>query len=448
MEDINPSFAPRAKLTPVASTSKSSKGKGKMKEKPSSGGILNFFGPNPIIPPQTTQGQPIVCKQGWNRRPSGKRTLADVMEDDMAQKKRRQISPPKSVNSKFFGSSRDTSAHHRRGDETIAVAGPSHSSAEKENIFALVDDDEDDGLDGSDVSMKGQICLETELDFDLEEVDVVEQEDGYISPSTSISRNTEELSSPPRPGQTPKPFKRHHAEGDVFEVDDVPSPVAQRRPCLDRPSDHSDDGNPDPTGDNTSIYLGPDLRGTLGDDPTSEIDCFEDDRQDHCSAGSNSASPPSPSPETPVGNPPSKSLRVVIDMDGLDWIDLENQRSISEKAVSDGWKARWTLNHPKAPPSKPSRFKSLRRSESNVTPAGRHTLVRSQRAVPSKRVVLKGDAPQKPRRLQPHEAVWAKSSKNGDEGFESDEIVEISMGARPHLHSERDVMARAQARLL
>lgn len=384
----------------------------------------------------------------------------------MAQKKRRQNSPPKPVNSKFFDSSRtclDTAAHHRRGVETIAVAGPSHSSAEKENIFTPVDDNEDDGLDGSDVSMKTQICLETELDLDLEEVNVVEQEDGYISPSPSISRNTEELSSPPRPGQTPKPFKRHHAADDVFEVDDVPSPVAQRSPCLRRPSDHrerwtvttcgrlSDDGNPawiNPTKNDASIYCGPDLRGTLGDDPTSEIDCSEDDRQDHCFADSNSASPPSPSPETPVSNPSSKPLKVVINVDELDWIDLETQRAGCEKAVSDGWKARWTSNRPKAPPSKPSRFRSLRRSESNVTPAGRHTLVRSQRPVTSKQVFLKGNTPQKPRRLLPHESAWARSSEKADEGFESDEIVEASMGDRPHLHSEEDVMARAQARLL
>jgi hypothetical protein len=387
------------------------------------------------------------------------------MEDDMAQRKRRQISPPKSVNSKFFGSSRtclDTAAHHRRGEETIAVAGLSHSSAEKENIFTPVDDNEDDGLDGSDVSMKTQICLEIELDLDLEEVDVVEQEDGYISPSPSISRNTEELSSPPRPGQTPKPFKRHHAGDDVFEVDDVPSPATQRSPCLHRPSDRcerwavmtcgrrSDDGHPawiNPTKDDASIYCGPDLRGTLGDDPTSEIDCSEGDRQDHCSAGWNSASPPSPSPETPVSNPPSKPLRVVINVDELDWIDLETQQAICEKAVSDGWKARWTLNRPKAPPSKPNRFRPLRRSESNVTPAGRHTLARSQRAVTSKQV-LKDNAPQKLRRLLPHETAWARSSEKGDEGLESGEIVEASIGDRPRLHSDEDVMASAQARLL
>ena len=381
----------------------------------------------------------------------------------MAQKKRRQISPPKSINSKFFGSSRtrlDAASHHRRSEETIAVAGPSHSSAEKENIFTPMDDNEDDGLDGSDVSMKTQICLETELDFDLEEVDVVEQEDGYISPSPSISRNTEELSSPPRPGQTPKPFKRHHADGDIFEVDDVPSPAAQRSPCLSRPSDRcerwtvmtcgrlSDDRNPawiNPTKDDASIYCGPDLRGTPGDDPTSEIDCSEDDRRDHCLAGSNSASPPSPSPETPVSDTPSKPLRVVINVDELDWIDLETQRGICEKAVSDGWKARWTLNRPKLPPSKP---RALRRSESNVTPAGRHTLVRSQRAVTSKQVFLKGNISQKPRRLSLQETAWTRSSEKRDEGFESDEIVEASMGNRPHLHSEEDVMARAQARLL
>jgi len=57
MEDINPSFAPRSRvlqeipLSAATSSSNKSKDKGKARATSATGGILDFFGENPVFGP-------------------------------------------------------------------------------------------------------------------------------------------------------------------------------------------------------------------------------------------------------------------------------------------------------------------------------------------------------------------------------------------------------------
>ncbi|KAI0760415.1 hypothetical protein C8Q74DRAFT_226216 [Fomes fomentarius] len=126
MEDINPSFVPRAlktipmnaKAPPSARTAvaRPDKGKGRAKElpseKPSNVGILKFFSPQVREAPATQDGSfatgpgrpagasgPASPSLGLVAgttsamvvgKKSGKRTLAEVMDDDMAAKRKRQ----------------------------------------------------------------------------------------------------------------------------------------------------------------------------------------------------------------------------------------------------------------------------------------------------------------------------------------------------------------------
>ncbi|KAF9528436.1 hypothetical protein CPB83DRAFT_766809, partial [Crepidotus variabilis] len=116
MVDINPSFVPRGlkQSIPAVAVSprKPIKAKGKVRESTVPGGILNFFGPNstfmagPKGGPTLTTSAPL--KPNVAGKSSGKRTLAEVMDQDIQRRKkhRRSPSPLKQIRpkqSKFFG---------------------------------------------------------------------------------------------------------------------------------------------------------------------------------------------------------------------------------------------------------------------------------------------------------------------------------------------------------
>ncbi|KAF5311141.1 hypothetical protein D9619_008058 [Psilocybe cf. subviscida] len=223
------------------------------------GGILNFFGPNPTIPSirtTTTKTAPQPKPQASISAPvttgkaSGKRTLAQAMEEDHERREkakkvpRRSCSPAPLVSSIFFAAgpkSNNVGVKRRHSDGVTnavnAVAGPSRlptplRGPNKENQdvkYIVIDHEEEEdfignpsdpdfAFDGSDVSV--QACYDDEaeacMDIDEEFPDAVQQEDGYISPSPSRSKDAEDLSSPIQPlsGQSSK-TKRKKARRKV-----------------------------------------------------------------------------------------------------------------------------------------------------------------------------------------------------------------------------------------
>ncbi|KAJ7031997.1 hypothetical protein C8F04DRAFT_1108860 [Mycena alexandri] len=384
MTDINPRYIPRVlKALPfVVNTRASAKDKGKGK----ASGILNFFGPAKV-PPHAKIASPKPAKPSMIvGKASGKRSLAAEMDRDMAVKRKKfeaSASAAPAMQSRFFA---PRSPAKVPSTSRAAIDGP----GSKENI--PLDEEEDDDLRETDLDADLEwdslsLVALPERDgegymMDVEEPeDGVEQEDGYISPTPSRSRDAEDLSSPLRPDNvTPPPRKRVKIERiDIsdgeFEVDAVSSPPegARVRPLrlpalsLCRSRSQSPGGeilvaaSPDPP---RTVLVGPDLRDAFDDQRTSDIDCFEDDAP----VASGSTPTPTPSPLTPE-NEMSGDLALAL----VDPEELEAQANVvRSEAVAAGWRERWVLPAAGAAKGKGRATPTLRRRETNVTPAGHH----------------------------------------------------------------------------
>lgn len=294
--------------------------------------ILYIAAPKPKVEPTTTKSssQPVKNTTAVGKA-SGKRTLADVMDQDIAAKKKkreRSQSPKKSTvltESRFFsirtpviGVSEDNQ------DSIVPVAGPSrireYGTEDKEN--APVSDED--------------------LEFPMDE-DPVTQEDGYISPSpSSCSRfDTPDLSSPPRLDA----MRQKHFEDslDDFGAEAISSPVAQKpTPRQQRVRSleklnwsqgevlvRDTPAPPDKEDDSITVRNGPDLRDMFGDDVASEIDCFEEE---------DGLEP------TPPATPDDSGE---MDVGLGDWADLEPEELEAEavvtraEVVANGWWQKW-----------------------------------------------------------------------------------------------------------
>ncbi|OBZ67329.1 Exodeoxyribonuclease 1 [Grifola frondosa] len=334
MQDINPTYIPRAiKTIPMNSTCLSrpdkDNGKAKLKhsEKPSGIGLLKFFSTSDLseryycelcsdyvhgvvlIAPKSKEGAVKDCPQNSAKavktapavgRSSGKRTLAEVMDQDIAAKRKKQEIPYSNnvaiiTSSKFFC---EVSAPSPRGgvertSVISAVAGPSHLSREeeKENIPCL-----------------------SEEDIHREAPDPVVQEDGYISPSPSLTRcGTPDVSSPVRPDTGPSkaggddwnddrgadvlsnpPIERKRSR---FGQDEFPRALSRRRTwdsagvgmVLVRGTPSQSEHEQDELG---SAESGPDLRDVFDewDEVMSEIEGFDEFQQSARSAACTSES--------------------------------------------------------------------------------------------------------------------------------------------------------------
>ena len=399
------------------------------------------------------------------------------MDQDIAQKKKiRQTSSPSRFNqSKFFGtlSESKTSGVQRRHSDGLIVAGSSKLK-DKENVCIVVDDDDEAAetsepdLDGSDLSLKAQCDHDTDMDLHVDEFpDVVEQEDGYISPTPSCSKDLQDLSSPLRSGQTPthRKWKSDQRllvddsamiqsdEDAYFGVEAVSSPVSTvkrhvspfvgRGFIQDTPTkrntnpDEIDDetyghilvqATPTPTkvlsqGDEIPspiLYYGPDLRDALAlatdgstdldyDEPRRNANGQELRRRRSCPESRyGSTSPPSPSPDTSDSAVLLKARQAAfIDIDtadyDLDEKDIEQARAnASQTVVMNGWRDRWALTSKTkkfstedgktksishgsmvlnqcTPGSGSSHIANIKRSNTNVTPRGRHVLSSANR---------------------------------------------------------------------
>nr|GAT59266.1 exodeoxyribonuclease 1 [Mycena chlorophos] len=401
MVDICPSFVPRV-LKPLpfvvngVGRKANDKGKGKAT-------ILSFFAPAKPGAPSRAPVVPIINSVPGGMvvgKASGKRSLAEEVDRDIAAKRKRLDEESRGAQSRFFPSSRQGNAGSRPlevdGEEIEElVAGPSRLRG-KENV--PLDDEEDE-----EVVLEVEEDLEADLQWDslslmalsgcngdVAEPQVepeVEQEEGYISPTPSRSRDTEDLSSPIRPTDTPRSQKRMKLEKDVAgtesEVDlDVlsspPDAPARRVPLLNlnvfRYSGLQPEGNvlvaasPEREG---LLGADVDLLDSFGDERTSDIDCFEDDKtgDDDDEEEEEETEPPLAVEEsaTPTPSPPTP-------FDG----DMEERAALESAAraevVAAGWRDRWALSKDAGrvglstmrPPG------GLRRRETTITPTGRH----------------------------------------------------------------------------
>ena len=281
-------------------------------------------------------------------RRSGKRTLAEAMDEDTFAKRSRheQEDQPRRVascsqirTSKFFATASIPSPGGRRVpddvSDTESVAGPSTLCLLREGKENVPCTDEDD---------IGEIS-------DDEEPNPVTQEDGYMSPSSTFSKwDSPELSSPTRPRASR--VGGSLSDDDDFDADVLSSPPsAARRPKSqatptrsvgrvlvhatptrrDRDAKAKENGVP-----------GPDLRDVFEDwdEGTSDIDEGGDD-----SIGSMASSS---DPVTPAGSqqPDGQCVDDIFDEvtpDYEDYEEIESQAAAARtERVANGWREKWS----------------------------------------------------------------------------------------------------------
>ncbi|KAJ7196579.1 exodeoxyribonuclease 1 [Mycena pura] len=410
MTDICPRYVPRVlKAIPLVNgIGGSTRGKGKGKAV----SLLSFFGPapKPKSPSSVKIASPKAAKPGMIAgKASGKRSLADEMDRDNAakRKKRQEGATPPTTQSRFFASP-------SRVEIDVAIAGPSHFDETKENVPPadaneyndLVETDLDADLEWDSLSLVVMPGQEDEMQMvDIAEPDVgVEQEDGYISPTPSRSKDAEDFSSPLRHSVTPPPRQRPKSNRTAYspgpEVDAVSSPPDAARVQLFRlpalPLYRSNSGevlvptSPDPP---RTVLVGPDLFDAFDDERTSDIDCFEEDVTVESAT-------PTPSPPTPDVGLSGDATLALADPEELEAKAYETRAA----AVATGWRERWMLTSDKARTTP-----TLRRRETTVTPAGHHFPINSHlphpythhtpSSVPSKNVGAKTTSLQSRRSL-------------------------------------------------
>ncbi|KAJ3969077.1 exodeoxyribonuclease 1 [Lentinula raphanica] len=370
MVDINPGYNPSSRvlrnLDNGVSPSRKSQGKSKSGSKSRNESILNFFGPNPIIPPRPKS--PTSKPKVYAGRASGKRTLAEVMDQDVAAKKKKRRTPlsaPASptTSSRFFVN--PVVSDIRRTSSGMTIQSRTDAGLETENL-ASSEDEVESVHDGDSLVAHGY--PDTELEDHSSSN--VEQEDGYISPSASMSRVEDEFSSPSN-----RPFADD--ADDNFGADPVSSPVAvasvfrprrlSRSPSLVRAGSLDkilvhDSPVPLPNKLSTTKPV-VDLKECLDHDASSDIDYSGSDNED--------STPPYPSPLTPVQtdtNRVDQSEEIEDDPaeEGL------RANALRTQAVAAGWRNRWAHE-----PSYPKNVQSsLKRRETNITPTGRHRQLR------------------------------------------------------------------------
>ena len=288
-------------------------------------------------------------------RASGKRTLAEVMDHDMAVKRKKREETQREVHtrdvrsSKFFDvrppAWRDADKDAiRREAVDCPVAGPSCVTLDvgddKENV-PCADDDE----------------------VFTEDAEAVAQEDGYISPSPSMGRwDSEEVSSPvrARPGQrceeedddfgadilsSPPPvapkgrlYRRKSTKGAVSVplydggtvlVPNTPSKSERRREARERPD----------------VCSGPDLHDTFGDcnwdwdGGSSDIEC-PGELDPSPSTASTSSGPATPS-NMPLQEGIDAYTQELMEAEDTDETMGSQDAAARHARVARGWWERW-----------------------------------------------------------------------------------------------------------
>ena len=258
-----------------------------------------------------------------------------LMDDDLAIKRKKlleienyQGDTASPVQSRFFGNN--------------ATAGPSRlGSTPKEDgvldtqeVVLVADSDDAEEVEDADASD--------------EESDQVAQEDGYLSPASSLKRlSTPDVSSPPRPSEASRVFCRDSSTQD-FAVDILSSPET-RKPVPPLRSSRRDGKTvgcilvPDTPrksgpvksmdGTDAEVLCGPDL---FDDADSMEIADF---RMLPCSFGGSTQS--SSGLDTPVSQEAADVVTCVEDFDLEDEVEFIEMRRAKQDAVAQGWWSKW-----------------------------------------------------------------------------------------------------------
>ncbi|KAH7886997.1 exodeoxyribonuclease 1 [Phlebopus sp. FC_14] len=370
MVDINPGFVPRVlKGLPLHSNDVNrpctDKGKGKVKANPE-GNILSFFSPNPRSTLSRRNSAPSRGTAVAGKS-SGKRTLVDVLDEDLAAKRMKtegNCTPGTREASRLFFT---PGATQRRMSATSSLSGlmsgPSRLRTQPCESDGLAQD------------AKENVDPRNHLEGHLgESPDPVQQEDGYISPSPSYFRSaTPDLSSPVRRPSQDTAYM--HETMDEFEADSVSSPTATR---LGSQQGYGRGTSSDET--RTSVLVrrtpspiisteigGPDLKRILSISDLGDLDDIEGDEWSAPSTQSTSG------PITPVEF-------TSIDGTKADKFDDAKVGKTHAELVANGWWNKWAIC--KESCTAPSLFfhqiPVLRRLETTLTPDGRQSGHRSR----------------------------------------------------------------------
>ncbi|KAI0300135.1 PIN domain-like protein [Multifurca ochricompacta] len=338
MKDINPSFSPLA-IKPLPfqlHDLNTSKLKGKKVETPKGASILNFFAPKTIDPAFKTP-KSAVCHIVAGRA-SGKRRLVGLIDDDVGIKRKRlpeydrgeNIASP--VTSYFFGD------NGMAGSSRLGPTPKGEGELDTEEVVLVGDCSDGEEVEGIDTS------------------DQVAQEDGYLSPASSLKRlSTPDLSSPPRPLERSRVFCRDSSTQD-FAVDTLSSPETGKvvrgrgkgRPRSKSLSNGRDNmpGHilvPDTPRRSERVYLtdgqdGDKLRGLnlFEDEDMVEIDDFTMAPSSFGGSTQSSSGLDTPASQEIVGVGTHDGG---LDLD--DEIEFIEMRQARQEAVSRGWWSKW-----------------------------------------------------------------------------------------------------------
>lgn len=295
-------------------------------------------------------------------RASGKRTLVDLMDEAEEEKKRKRDKELEHKRRKSFDQSRYFSDCRQHTDSVnLFGAGPSRRHTM-------------DGIREGTVDLTQDEVIVIE-DEDVMAVDSVTQEDGYLSPSPSISRAlTPDLSSPVHPISktsqkyqdselisSPQPTQKSRRDSGechshtrlrgfayVGKENDPPRILIPTSPPLFSKDVPASDVNKD------TIVPGPDLRYNFDDnDPESEIGYWDDDKETMKNPGviegdmSMESTPNSNGPSTPPDD--VEVLNVVDSEDSAeDVFELDEDvaarlRLSSFEKVARGWRQKYSL---------------------------------------------------------------------------------------------------------
>ncbi|KAI6129551.1 hypothetical protein EV401DRAFT_747733 [Pisolithus croceorrhizus] len=348
MHDIYPAFVPRC-LKPLQFTD-GSRRRPSIEAKEAtcaSGTLLSFFSSKPALMLRRTNSVPTGKATTTAGKYSGKRSLAEILDEELAANRMRRESC-----SGDRGSSRcpqpaaGPGSKRRRlsasnncppSEACGQVSSPTHA---KENI-------------------NPRIPMEGELD---ENPDPVNQEDGYMSPTQSYFRSaTPDLSSPVRHPREASGHDRKAA--DDFGADIISSPAAKRRlgsdvltETLTAPANLLVRRTPSPTPSNG--ITGPDLRDVLSIATTNMAECYR-------SSIEPSSSGPTFSEDSAYPSVDELSEGEGFDMEG-------HMRKSRVEIVRNGWWNKWAWKTEPGIATK-KKLPKLRRSETTITFTGRQS---------------------------------------------------------------------------
>lgn len=469
MTDINPAYKPKVAARTTCLQSRNNKGKARETSvtTPKGGRILDYFGDAVTVPHLDTESKiskyhtPANIPRVTSGR-NGKRTLAEVMEQDIASRRQKKCStsclssasqPRQGVltQSKFFINAGEGSRHKSSSPMDMSA------TKEKENIFHNVDPAV--RPNGSDDELISESSHRADdggefIDLEVGNEEIVKQEEGYISPleMDDSELSAPELSSPVRPSKrrkallnannyssrtvglnedgndteddfgaeilsSPPPATKALTVGNLFgkweycrdqKADPAAAGIARRHSfplwslqrartvlspkrtnvkegrksagSADPP--RSDKQEDTPYGEPHKAFGCGVLSGYV-----TEVDDTINNEDGNQNVGALTSTPSSR--ETPTQEGANMSLIT----------NADNEPGTADEArveaVINGWKARWARSHysqtrslssdvsPKSTHRRPF-ASSLKRSETNVTPCGRHSL-RSNR--PQARIV-------------------------------------------------------------